>query len=140
MSMNKGKERRRIIPIPATAGDVAYTLSPSCGKKWKILRAYITIVCNATSVTRFFGWMVTDKDGNITEWLGQGHDITASQSGYSCLCCVHELINAKFDVDVDGIGINDLVLVGDEKLQLMLGSGVAGDTYSGYVVVLESKD
>ena len=132
--------------ISATAGNVATNLTPAGGsfrsKRWKILRGTLTLTCDATVANRFLTLTVTDGT-NIVENLAYSALIIATQT------YIMNLGEIRYNVGmIPGggggslaqgyLGVQGLYLEGSDQLRITVASGVAGDSYSGYLEVLET--
>jgi len=128
--------RIRKLTISNTAGNVATALSPGQGKRWLVLRGNIHISTDATTADRSLNIYVTDGT-NITCYYPKNNTpVTASQTA--------DISFANYGNGVDvtrqargHIGIPNILLEGSDELKLVIANGQAGDTYNGYVVVLE---
>ena len=119
--------------IAATAGDVAATLSPTAGKRWKVLHGILTLVCDATVVDRYIRGQLTDGT-NITCDLFSSAAVTASQTKLAGILAGKASASA---LHVYFERSRDMILEGADELKFYITSGVAGDSYSGHVVILE---
>jgi len=129
--------KRVVKTIAATAGNVATNLSPGTGKRWLLLFGRVTLVNDSTVATRYLTFATTDGT-NLTQRfpilnLGQAKDLTYFYS-------LHQHLS-----HIGGSGIENLhlgigthiILEGADQLRISVTSGVAGDSYSGSIVVLE---
>lgn len=121
--------------IAATAGNVVTNLTPGPGKRWLVLRGRITVVPDGTVLDRYLDFAVTDGT-NVTEGLGSSPAIPAT--------ITHILSHGEGRVTVGAalgdnsyIGHDPVLVEGADQFRITLRSGVAGDSYSGYVVVME---
>ncbi len=127
----------KTVTVSATAGNVVTDKSPGTGKRWVILYGQIQLVCDATIASRAIRTQLTDGSDILTE-IHQTTSITASQTrtlnyapgGYNS-----EDISAANDY-VTSLGTM-AIIEGDDQLRITIGSGVAGDSYSGRFRVLE---
>ena len=127
----------KTVTVAATNGNEVTNKSPGTGKRWRILYGSITLVCDATVATRAIRTQLTDGSNVLTE-IHQTPGITASQTrtlsyapgGYNS-----EDISAANDY-VTTLG-NLAIIEGDDQLRITIGSGVAGDSYSGRFRVQE---
>lgn len=135
--------RIRVIAVPATAGNVAYTaLTPAAGKRWYTLGFYLTLVNDATVANRtvfayrevtagtlrlcsarYTGSLAASVTGYWSLGGRSGMTTGASRDGY-----VHE-----HDPQVETLGYGERWYIG-------VANGVAGDSYSGRIVILEVDD
>lgn len=122
--------------IPATAGNVIYNASPGTGKRWVVLRGIITLVTDATVVDRRVNLSITDGT-NVIERLG--FTTAAITASLTYTHCIGEVIAVSGWTLANNayIGIQGLILEGPDQLRITVQNGVAGDSYSGYLVVLE---
>jgi len=126
--------------IAATAGNVVTNLSPGSGKRWLVLRGTISLDTDATAATRIPRLEVTDGT-NITEALTYGANVIADKIGhleFGEIRLVHGVNPGKrVDDTNDYVGIEPILLEGSDQLRITIENGVAGDSYEGFVVVLE---
>ncbi len=119
------------------AGNEVTNLSPGNRKRWRILYGKIQIICDATIATRAIRTQLTNGTDVLTE-IHQTPNITASQTrtlnyvpgGYNS-----EDLSAANDF-ITSLGTLGIIQ-GEDQLRIIIGSGVAGDSYSGYFRVLE---
>lgn len=125
---------RIVETISTTAGNVVTNLSPGAGKKWIVLFGRITLTTNGTVVNRYLEIRYTDGT-NITNMVAQGNVQTAGlTNNYSFGTRV---INTDHG-DNDYMLLNNLPLFeGADQFRIAVMNGVAGDNYSGFVVILE---
>lgn len=129
--------RRVTKIISSTAGNVNTLLSPGTGKRWLVLRGKITINTDATVANRYIHLRTTDGT-NETEMIGRGNAVAASASQNLNFGEARNIQNATYGSGGDQyIGLQPVLLEGDDELKITVVSGQAGDNYSGYVVVLE---
>lgn len=130
--------RRVTKTIPATAGNVAYNLSPGAGKRFILLRGRLGLVADVTVANRKFYLQLTDGTNITARFLNNTTAITASQSkGISLLEEVSHIGGEVGIGDLAAIGIGRQILEGADQLKIGVDGGVAGDSFSGYIVVLE---
>jgi hypothetical protein len=123
--------------IGATAGNVVFNASPGTGKRWVILYGSILITCDGTVVNRNIRVQLTDGSDVLVEYYQSGN-ITASQE------------NVRVSLAGPGMnpgnlsGLNDFlqsigyaVIEGADQFRILVNGGVAGDSYSGSIRVLE---
>jgi hypothetical protein len=136
----------RRITIAATAGNVATNLTPAGGafknKRWRVLRGYLLLTCDATVANRNFGINITDGTHNL-QALGISAVIVATQTGYVSFG-EPVTANLNWTVTPDGgsvrcsFNITNCYLEGADAINIYVNGGVAGDSYAGYVEVLET--
>jgi hypothetical protein len=129
--------RHRTITIGATAGNAVTNLSPGLGKRWIILRGKIICVNDATVASRQIYFNITDGTNNVyTSLLGVGG--TATQT--------HVLNFGGIIFNVNGVaagttftyfGLDPQLIEGTDQFQISVVAGVVGDSYSGYIDILE---
>jgi len=134
-----GKEVLRTIS--ATAGNVTTNLSPGTGKRWLVNRGSLILQTNATVVNRYIKVQVTNGT-NIIETLGYCGPFSASQRGSLNLgegrVQGSSAVMGNNEDNVNGyIGIDGMILSNSDQLRITIFGGEAGDSYSGYFVVLE---
>lgn len=123
--------------IPATAGNVVRNMSPGSGKRWLIFRGIITFVADATVANRYIILETTDGT-TVTNKLGRYTTaVTASQTRKKDFGEVRIANAADFGNAAGYIGHNPIILEGSDQLRITITDGQAGDSYSGYLVILE---
>jgi len=127
--------KKVIKTIAATAGNVVTNLSPGAGKRWLILRGYITLTCDATVADRYIFIEVTNGTV-VTDHYHRTDAITGSTTGSLGF---HEtlFLDAAIKVDTYYFGIRPILIEGADQLRMRIANGVAGDSYEGFVTVLE---
>ena len=122
--------------ISNTAGNVITNLSPGSGKRWLILRGRLYLTTDSTTADRRIRLVVTDGT-NVVERLGASDIIAASSSDYLSFGEVRTKSTDAVYGDTSYLGIEPILLEGNHQLRIIIDSGQAGDTYNGYVVLLE---
>jgi len=130
----------KTVTIAATAGNVVTGLSPGTRKRWKVLYGIFTLACDATVANRKVQFDVTDGTNRIL-YLGESPTFTASQTKTGIMA-QREDSGTSFTVsDVIAAGElwipDDLIIEGDDEFQITISNGLAGDSYSGFIRVLE---
>ena len=129
--------------ITATAGNVVTNISPATGKRWLGLRGILTLTTDATVANRTIVLQITDGT-NLIECVGYSAVIAASLVGsLSFGEVVHAggkaaAIAGIFTDNINSyLGIRPILIEGADQLRITIINGKAGDSYSGYLVVLE---
>lgn len=130
--------RLRHVEIAATAGNVDKDLSPGANIRWLFLYGFITLVCDATAANRVINCTLEDGSSNALFPLQKTGNITAGQTrtvAYSVgvLDGIADVVIANFNIAVPSLALVE----GSDKLAFTVANGVAGDSYSGYITVLE---
>jgi len=130
--------KRVIKTIAATAGDAVANLSPGTGKRWLVLRGRLTLVADANAANRYVNLRLTDGT-NVVEGIGQlSTAIVANETKILDFGEVRFMSGAAIAYDSLGyLGFNPILLEGADQFRIEIVGGLAGDSYSGYVVVLE---
>lgn len=132
-----GGQKKNLV-VSATAGNVITNLVPGVGYRWRVLRGLITLTCDATVANRYI--RLQDTDGvNIVEYLGGSTVLTATVVG------AINFGKSQLGAGVDTRGytllgyltIGDLIIDNLDELRISITAGVAGDSYSAEIVVLE---
>lgn len=127
--------RRIVKTISSTAGNVTTDLSPGSGKRWLVLRGYLTFETGATAGNRYPLIFITDGSNNVGKVAA--HDVMTENSSGAMIFGEAQSWRTNVDADADMIGIRPILLEGSDTLRIRISSGLAEDSYSGYVVVLE---
>lgn len=134
--------KSKVVVIPATAGNVDYYASPGAGKKWQIIGGLITIVTDATVANRYIFMYLYDVTNtatiykfptNTTAW-------TASQTREANMVPVAFAVGHAQQASSSNllIALTPLcILAGIQRFYVHFDGGVAGDSYSGCLFVLE---
>lgn len=143
--------RTRIIPVAATAGNVVTSIVPSeAENRLHLIAARITLVCDATVANRIIRFyrvysIVTGASTAMGPALNSA-TITASQTGSLGLeSMINSLTGGTLDISThcmnwQGYYVDKTGISGDATdmgFQIVISSGAAGDSYSGYVMLLE---
>lgn len=130
--------------IAATAGNVATSLRPPNNRRWLVLYGRITLVADANAANRQVQIHLTDGT-NILAKYPSSASITANETkNVSFMQQVSEggpIATTELDKNVIGIGPvlleGDIVAANADRLVITIGNGLAGDSYTGFVRVLE---
>lgn len=129
--------RRRTVVIAATAGNVVKNMTPEAGKRWVILRGIIILVTDATVANRQVKLQLTDGT-NVTESLAIGNAHVASLTRPTNLGEARNVVGGLLgNGDNRYIGIDPILLENPDQFRITIQAGVAGDSYSGFLVVIE---
>lgn len=132
--------KRKTVEIAATAGNVVTNLSPGAGKRWLVLHGSLILTNDATAADRIAIMEVTDGT-DITEEICYSGNITASQVGHlnfgeARIVASLTLSSLAGNVKMY-VGTAPILLEGVDQLRIRFYNGVAGDSYEGFIVVLE---
>ena len=125
----------KTVTVAATNGDVNTNKSPGTGKRWKILYGSITLVCDATVANRVIRTQITDGTNVLTRYL-YSPNITASQTKYMNYNSARE-VDGSFSSQNSIQDLGNPIIEGADQFRIIIDGGVAGDSYSGYIRVLE---
>jgi len=127
----------KTITISATAGNATANKTPGANKRWVLLYARITLVCDATVVDRYINAQLTDGTNILAILMGITTAVTASQT--KSVSYQRGIAVGKGDAGTDHAHINmgDVILEGADQFRINITSGVAGDSFSGFLRVLE---
>ena len=130
------------VTIAATAGNVTTNKTPGSGKRWKLLSGTITLVADGNAANRRIQLFVTDGT-DVIGYLGQSDaDITATQTSTIDI----QPFSTPVNWDLGRVGVtlrSALVISGDQFLEgadqfrVSIAAGLAGDSYSGTLRVME---
>lgn len=133
--------QEKTLVISATAGNVITSLTPTVGLRWQILRGRVTLVCDGTVANRNIRCFLLDGiGGNITEEHGLSPAIIASATGRLQWGEIVTLLPAAGTPIITWPYLSTArppILSGLDVMEISIGTGVAGDSYSGFIVVLE---
>lgn len=126
--------------IAATAGNIVTNLSPGPDKRWLVLYGTLVIDTDGTAANRSFLLQITDGT-NVIHTLCYGATITANQIGYLDMGPTRLQHGVVAGINLgnvnDYVGADPFIVEGNDQLRITVNNGVAGDSYSGYVLVLE---
>jgi len=122
--------------IGATAGNVVFNATPGASKRWVLLFGKIILVAHATAGNRAIRVQLTDGTSVLVEYY-QTPDITSGQTRVLNL--------AGQGMDAGNLsGVNDYiqsigyaVIEGADQFRIVVGGGIAADSYSGFLRVME---
>ena len=133
--------RLRRIAIAATAGNVATSLTPGVGYRWSVLALRVTLVCDATVANRNTRVRLMSAAGTTPYQSSRvSANVTASQTKTLHLEAgpLSNVGSGSYESDVLMTHDRDAWSVeGAEQLKVDISAGVAGDSYSGTLSVLE---
>ena len=126
----------KTITIAATAGNVVTDKTPGPRKRWVLLYGRVTLVLDATVADRYLDLQITDGTNILDGGLRNNVAFTASQTRFVSFANyqgagLNQNINDHARFQFGGI------LEGADQLRVKVASGVAGDSYSGFIRVLE---
>jgi len=136
LSLNYPGGRLKTVIIASTAGNVITNKTPGLGKRWIILYGRIRLANDATVVDRFVFMSLTDGT-NILTLTPASTAITASQTKAISYNTSVEGINEQAS---DGVHLaigKGYIIEGIDQMRFEASNGVVGDSYSGYMRVLE---
>jgi len=124
-----------IKTVSSTAGDVTTNLSPGSGKRWLLLYGRFSLSTGSTAGSRYLNFFITDGT-NLIHRIGISGSIDADSSLN---------ISLRQNIDFQGgagggenqIAFGDIILEGSQQFRITVTGGLAEDSYSGYLVVLE---
>lgn len=131
--------RRVIETIVTTAGNVVTNLSPGAHVRWIVLWGKITLVADATAANRYFTYVLTDGTNVTFDLPYVSSAITAGQTKAMVLTNYWTKDGNMGTPNIHCLVAlpNPCILEGNDQLRITITSGQAGDSYSGFVVVLE---
>lgn len=135
--------RIRTIPIAATAGNVNKDLAVPAGKQWRVLSLHTTLTTDATVVNRT-PYIEKRNGTDVTEHIGHGGSWGQNSSVYFSMGEAVVVYGTGAGLGHRSgaayssyIGIQNLFLGKDDLLRISIVNGVAGDSYQGFLTVLE---
>lgn len=127
--------------LASTAGNVPGTLTVPAGKTWILLYARMKLVCDATVANRQLSYSLQTSTEINYRSMYHGANITASQTGYvdySWTGCVNGLgVVNQGSLDSNVIAQSEMIVKAGDTLNWFVLAGVAGDSLTGRVTVLE---
>lgn len=124
----------RTVTIPATAGDVVTHIVVPAGRRYKLLYGRLVLVCGIAVANRQQNIYLDDGAGNELTKLPSGAITTASQTKSFVIGPV-SFNSGGVIVDDAFVGINETFKAPNPCIfQVRVVNGVAGDSYSGYLV------
>ncbi len=127
----------RPLTISATPGNVVTNLTPGTMKRWVILYGEITLAAAAGGAARQIIPSVTDGTDELTAFQ-RSANVAATET---------RTWNFNKSVGGQGAGAtsnggvsnlpDDLIIEGDDQFRLTVSNGAAGDSYEGFMRVME---
>jgi hypothetical protein len=121
--------------IGATAGNDIFNATPGTGKRWVLLYGKIILVAVGAG-NRAIRVQLTDGTDVLVEYYQTGN-ITAGQTKVLNLAGWGMNPGNLTGVNDFIQGIGKAILEGDDQFRIVVGGGIAADSYSGYLRVLE---
>lgn len=130
----------RTITIPATAGNVVTNLTPGTRKRWIVLYGITKLDTDGTAADRYTRLEITDGT-NVLHNLMLQNAVIANQLGYIFLGPGEIAGSATLGAALGNVNtyfsVKAFIIEGTDTLRITVGGGVVGDSYSGYIRVLE---
>jgi hypothetical protein len=126
------------LAVAATAGNVATNKSPGAGKRWVILYGRITIVCDGNAADRAV--IFAKKNAAGTQLDPGAHNATNYTAGQTrTIAFDNSFIGDEKDNDLFSNSVVTFggIVEGTDNLNITVSGGLAGDSYSGNMRVLE---
>ncbi len=127
----------RTVTIPNTAGDQESKQSPGSYRRWVFLSASITLVAGGDIGNRYVNIKTTDSVNTLDRGIRSDPGITAGQT---------KVVDIVKELGNDDMGMSELALSrmqyasiveGTDEIVFSIQGGFAGDSYSGFMRVLE---
>ena len=129
----------KTVTISATAGDQESKQSPGANtySRWVFLSASITLVAGADVGNRYVNIKTTDSVNTLDRGIRSDPGITAGQT---------KVVDIVKELGNDDMGMSELALSrmqysaiveGTDEIVFSIQGGFAGDSYSGFMRVLE---
>jgi hypothetical protein len=136
-----GGNYKRII-IAATAGNVNNdTVTPGLGKRYLVYEARIELVCDANASNRYIRIIKYNATPTLIHYFAVASVLVANETGQLEIGPVTYVRGASAGQGsgtTDYIGLSAPYIVNEtDFLRINVTGGLAGDSYSGYVDVLE---
>lgn len=132
----------KTITIAATPGGTTTNKTPGARKRWIILYGKLYLDTDGTAANRRIVVNITDGTNIILNLGRSSADVTANQlSGLVFGSFAGVPVN--WEVGESGLDlrsvvpIDNLIIEGADEFRISIASGQAGDSYSGYIRVLE---
>ena len=127
----------KTVTISATAGDQTSAQTPGAGVRWVFLSTSITLVAGADVGNRYVNIKTTDSVNTLDRGIRSDPGITAGQT---------KVVDIVKELGNDDMGMSELALSrmqysaiveGTDEIVFSIQGGFAGDSYSGFMRVLE---
>lgn len=133
--------RPRHATLAATAGNVVANLSPGVGKRWLILNGRVLLVADGNAANRYIILRLTDGT-TITRAMVRSAAVTLGQTrGLSFADNISpDTASSLVDdnaVDIGQVGLGTMILEGADQFRIVVNGGLAGDSYTAIITVLE---
>jgi hypothetical protein len=129
----------RHVAIVATAGNVAAGKTPTASKRWLVIGGYIRLVNDGTVANRYITLEVLNVAAKARA-IGNSPAITAGQTRDLDFGEGKVTENASLGDSAYGqnyLGHDPILVDGTDVFNVRVAGGVAGDSYTGIVTVLE---
>lgn len=135
------KGRPLLATIPATAGNVAYALTPGSGYIIEVYYGVVTLVCNGTAGNRLFRLDITNAAGTVIYPLG--YSATAITAGLTATLNLRPtgwtIASTDWVFDGDSCVEFPKTIYDTDVFKISIINGLAGDSFSGYIKYLLVK-
>ncbi len=129
----------RNIVVPATAGNAPTTLTPGNGKRWRLLRSSLYLTCDVTVANRYLRLQPRTGGGVVSGPILVSAVVVASAGVVLSISPV--LVLSGGSIAGSHFGIGQSFLFGPtDQIYIDVTAGVAGDSYSGIITVLEASE
>lgn len=129
------------VIIAATAGNVVTNKSPGALKRWLVLYGVVSLTADGNAANRIITLRLTNGTSVIHN-IGFAAAITAGQTGALDIGRAIESQSGLYGATTGSLsgylGIGDgYVIEGDDQIRVLIGAGLAGDSYEATFRVLE---
>ena len=125
----------KTITIAGTAGNVVSNKSPGQGKRWKLLSVRTELTTDGTVVNRSVRLSITDGT-NILNRLPASANVPATTTSSANFSSKNDFVVGQ-GVDGGHISFGDVIISDLGQIRVNIAAGVAGDTFAGFISVLE---
>ena len=134
----------KTVEVTATAGNVVSDSTPGSGKRWKILYGNIVLTTDGTVVNRTFRVQIL-SGGDVLSNLGaSSENIPASTTGTLDFGGLFGANNRNFTngayagyPQFFSLDPASFIIEGSDIFKITINNGVAGDSFEGFIRVLE---
>lgn len=125
--------------VPATAGNATSTLTIPGDKPWRIAHGMLGLTTDATAANRYVRIQILDANDNLMLCQCAGAPVTASLTGQQ-----HAFMQGIYRETAFISGVLQVLIAAGMilqpgwKLRTVVTAGVAGDSYSGNVILHEA--
>ena len=134
----------KTVEVTATAGNVVSDSTPGSGKRWKILYGNFVLTTSGDSANRTFRVQILSGSDVLCNLGASSENIPASTTGTLDFGGLMNANNRNFTngayagyPQFFSLDPESFIIEGSDILRITINNGVVGDSYEGFIRVLE---